>query len=116
METGQCKCKPQYKGRTCSECSEGYEYFEGMCEECYCGLASKSDVCDPFSGECECEPGSLPPKCDECQSHHYNLTEEGCTGKQKILFYFTFELIIYSYVHYNPHYCQKLRKFFFFFF
>lgn len=81
MITGQCQCKPSFTGRACDRCDSGFGNVTAGCKECKCGLGSKSEICDPFTGECECQTGTIPPYCNDCQDLHFGLSSDGCQGK-----------------------------------
>ncbi|XP_012938394.1 multiple epidermal growth factor-like domains protein 9, partial [Aplysia californica] len=47
---------------------------------CSCsGGAVTGSNCDPYSGDCDCLPGALPPKCDRCTADTYGYSATtGC--------------------------------------
>lgn len=58
--TGNCRCKPNVKGRDCNECQNGYyNIVSGNgCENCNCDpIGSFNSSCDRTTGQCYCKPG-----------------------------------------------------------
>ena len=64
-----------------------FSFFEGFgnvaagCRLCNCDLiGSKSDVCDPDTGACDCLPGVTGIACGQCLPLHYGFLESppGC--------------------------------------
>lgn len=58
---GQCRCKDNVIGRTCTQCRTGYYGFPN-CRECNC----PSGLCDDRTGQCMCPPRVTGAKCDVC--------------------------------------------------
>ncbi|KAG8571015.1 hypothetical protein GDO81_011505 [Engystomops pustulosus] len=74
---GQCSCRPNIIGRTCSRCATGYYGFP-HCRPCTCGRR----LCDEITGKCICPPQTVKPTCDICEQHTFSyhplLGCEGC--------------------------------------
>ncbi|XP_063779672.1 laminin subunit alpha-3 isoform X2 [Pseudophryne corroboree] len=74
---GQCSCRPNIIGRTCSRCATGYYGFP-YCKPCNCGRG----LCDEVTGRCICPPQTVKPICEICKPHtfgyHPLLGCEGC--------------------------------------
>nr|DBA24358.1 TPA: hypothetical protein GDO54_012028 [Pyxicephalus adspersus] len=74
---GQCNCKPNIIGRTCSQCATGYYGFP-HCRPCNCGRR----LCDEVTGRCICPPQTVKPSCEVCEQQSFNyhplLGCEGC--------------------------------------
>ena len=49
-------------------------YVECGCHE----VGSSSDVCDLYTGQCNCRPGVVGRTCNACAPGLFNLTLEGC--------------------------------------
>lgn len=61
---------------------EGYGNVTAFCTPCECNLiGSRSDICDPHTGMCECQPGVEGFHCDACQHLHYGFSEAGCQSE-----------------------------------
>ncbi|XP_037352621.1 laminin subunit beta-3 [Talpa occidentalis] len=83
--TGQCVCKEHVQGERCDLCKAG---FTGLthanpqgCHRCDCSvLGSRRELpCDEESGQCQCLPHVVGPKCDQCAPHHWKLASgQGC--------------------------------------
>ena len=59
---GQCPCKPNVIGRTCSACRMGYYGFPD-CKPCNCPATA---YCEPRTGKCVCPPRVTGDNCTEC--------------------------------------------------
>ncbi|XP_056377714.1 laminin subunit alpha-3 isoform X2 [Hyla sarda] len=74
---GQCSCRPNTIGRTCSHCATGYYGFP-HCRPCTCGRR----LCDEITGRCICPPQTVKPTCEVCVQHTFSyhplLGCEGC--------------------------------------
>ncbi|XP_075069530.1 laminin subunit alpha-3 isoform X2 [Mixophyes fleayi] len=74
---GQCSCRPNIIGRTCSQCATGYYGFP-HCRPCLCGHG----LCDEVTGRCICPPQTVQPICEVCKpqsfGYHPLLGCEGC--------------------------------------
>ncbi|CAJ0929923.1 unnamed protein product [Ranitomeya imitator] len=74
---GQCTCRPNIIGRTCSRCATGYYGFP-HCRSCTCGHR----LCDEITGKCICPPQTVKPMCEVCEQHTFSyhplLGCEGC--------------------------------------
>ena len=60
--TGECQCKDGFGGRDCSTCENGYwgDANIGDCKSCNCnpdGTVYGENMCEPYSGQCHCQPG-----------------------------------------------------------
>jgi len=65
---GQCPCKRNIIGRTCSHCRTGYYGFPN-CRQCNC----PSGLCDAATGRCMCPPRVTGTNCDICQSQTFGF-------------------------------------------
>lgn len=59
---GQCPCKPNVIGRTCTACRMGYYGFPD-CKPCSCPATA---YCEPRTGKCICPPRVTGDNCTEC--------------------------------------------------
>lgn len=73
---GQCFCKPNVCGQTCSVCERGYfnlqngSYFG--CEGCHCDVGgSLGMTCSERTGLCQCRKNVEGPKCNQPQKDYY---------------------------------------------
>ncbi|XP_077547053.1 laminin subunit alpha [Haemaphysalis longicornis] len=72
---GQCRCKENVIGRTCSQCRTGYFGFPA-CQPCDC---PNTAVCHPVTGQCICPPRVTGEKCDTCVPLTFGYTRiVGC--------------------------------------
>ncbi|XP_054924474.1 laminin subunit alpha isoform X2 [Dermacentor andersoni] len=72
---GQCQCKENVIGRTCSQCRTGYYGFPA-CQPCDC---PNTAVCHPVTGQCICPPRVTGEKCDTCVPLTFGYTRiVGC--------------------------------------
>ena len=62
--------------------SVGAYVFDGA-YECGCDpQGSKSQICDPLGGQCECKPNVVGRTCDRCAAGTYGFGGvDGCTRK-----------------------------------
>ncbi|KAF6031918.1 LanA [Bugula neritina] len=67
---GQCRCKPNVIGRTCTACAHNYYGFPD-CKPCNCPA-----TCNAVTGACECPKRTTGPQCDQCvpQTYGYDRT------------------------------------------
>ncbi|XP_033099240.1 laminin subunit alpha-like [Anneissia japonica] len=71
--TGQCECKPQFTGTSCSECSLGY-YGYPECKECRCNVNGTINAeCQAQGGQCQCKQNFRDRNCDKCAPMYYNF-------------------------------------------
>ncbi|XP_054980857.1 multiple epidermal growth factor-like domains protein 9 [Sorex araneus] len=78
--TGQCECRPGYRGLGCELCTEGFyqNHTSGLCLPCHCSpLGALSLLCDS-SGKCQCKMGVTGSTCDQCQDGYYGFNKSGC--------------------------------------
>ncbi|XP_064486972.1 laminin subunit alpha-like [Ornithodoros turicata] len=80
---GQCQCKDDVIGRTCSQCRTGYFGFPN-CRPCDC---PNTAVCHPITGQCICPPRVTGEKCDTCEPLTFGYTRiigcEECNCKRE---------------------------------
>ncbi|XP_048364494.1 laminin subunit alpha-3 [Sphaerodactylus townsendi] len=92
--SGLCYCKPNYQGRHCDRCAEGYHGFP-FCDwtsdypvatpspgdpssghilgcRCYGSGALSSSDCDRRTGQCRCRVGFQGIACDSCASGYFH--------------------------------------------
>uniref|UniRef100_A0AAZ3P6S1 Laminin subunit alpha-5 n=1 Tax=Oncorhynchus tshawytscha TaxID=74940 RepID=A0AAZ3P6S1_ONCTS len=73
---GQCPCKPNACGGTCSVCKDGFfnlqsDSFFG-CQGCQCDIGgSAGQSCGERNGRCRCRPNVEGPKCNRPRPDHY---------------------------------------------
>ncbi|XP_014250027.1 laminin subunit alpha-1 isoform X2 [Cimex lectularius] len=78
-ETGQCKCKEKFYGRTCDRCQTGFGNVSAECLPCQCdSVGAKSSLCDSITGACDCLPGVTGQFCDSCFPEYYGYSSDGC--------------------------------------
>ncbi|XP_045509429.1 laminin subunit alpha [Colias croceus] len=71
---GQCPCKPNVIGRTCSACRTGYYGFPN-CLPCHCPATA---ICDDH-GQCICPKNVEGENCDRCKPYTFNFdVQRGC--------------------------------------
>ncbi|XP_037870167.2 laminin subunit alpha [Bombyx mori] len=71
---GQCPCKPNVIGRTCSACRTGYYGFPN-CRPCHCPSTA---ICDD-NGMCICPKNVEGENCDRCKPYTFNFdVQRGC--------------------------------------
>ena len=78
---GQCPCKDNIIGRTCTRCKPGYFGYPD-CKQCNCPPTAR---CDESTGECICAPHVTgPPEkpCSECEENTFGY--DPITGKYKL--------------------------------
>ncbi|CAH2303158.1 laminin subunit alpha-5 isoform X1 [Pelobates cultripes] len=103
--TGRCYCKPNYTGKDCGQCAEGFANFPecyaitgppgdktgeqilpvGEIINCDCHVAGTvGNACrkDPVLGACVCKPNFQGDACDDCAPHFFgpNCQECLCSG------------------------------------
>ncbi|XP_068678125.1 laminin subunit alpha-like [Montipora foliosa] len=61
---GQCSCRPNVIGRTCSRCKTGYYGFPN-CRQCRCVY------CNEITGACDCPTNTVGPNCELCLQGSY---------------------------------------------
>nr|VZH99079.1 unnamed protein product [Spirometra erinaceieuropaei] len=84
--TGECLvCLHNTEGPRCDQCKLGFwgNASLQMCQRCSCyhlGVVGGANAaCDRTTGECNCLPNVLGPRCFECAPYHFNLTSGvGC--------------------------------------
>ncbi|XP_046976709.1 laminin subunit alpha [Vanessa cardui] len=71
---GQCPCKENVIGRTCTACRTGYYGFPN-CRPCHCPITA---ICDE-NGECICPKNVEGENCDRCKPYTFNFdVQRGC--------------------------------------
>ena len=92
--SGDCACNSGYTGSKCDICDDGY-YTSGnttsgklsstaSCSDCMCNVeGSLGKSCSQGSGTCNCKPGYVGDKCDDCDINYYKSTTT-CIGKTNI--------------------------------
>ncbi|KAH3831938.1 hypothetical protein DPMN_105211 [Dreissena polymorpha] len=63
---GQCQCRPNVIGRTCSACRVGFYGFP-RCQPCNCPFG----LCEQLTGQCICPPRVTGDRCDVCEAGSY---------------------------------------------
>ncbi|XP_075991137.1 laminin subunit alpha isoform X2 [Anticarsia gemmatalis] len=71
---GQCPCKPNVIGRSCTTCRTGYFGFPN-CRPCTC---PQTAICDD-NGTCICPKNVEGEECDRCKPYTFNFdVQRGC--------------------------------------
>ncbi|KAJ8738019.1 hypothetical protein PYW08_000614 [Mythimna loreyi] len=71
---GQCPCKPNVIGRSCTACRTGYYGFPN-CRPCHCPSTA---ICDD-NGMCICPKNVEGENCDRCKPYTFNFdVQRGC--------------------------------------
>nr|XP_004672060.2 usherin [Jaculus jaculus] len=83
QNSGQCMCKANVIGLRCDRCDFGYKFLQSLneegCEPCLCSISgSVNQLCNPFSGQCECKREAKGLTCDTCKENFYGLDIAGC--------------------------------------
>lgn len=98
---GQCRCRPNVIGRTCSQCRTGFYGFPN-CRPCNC----PSGLCDPVSGQCVCPPRVTGPTCNVCLPRTFGFDRLiGCEVRSSNLFFST---LLNDILHFNIYYLYNL--------
>ncbi|XP_053208528.1 laminin subunit beta-1-like isoform X2 [Panonychus citri] len=65
------QCKRYYQ-------SMALAMYDGA-QSCYCdGTGSKSTICSPLGGKCDCQSNIVGRRCDSCALGFYQFSREGC--------------------------------------
>ncbi|XP_076189692.1 laminin subunit alpha-2 isoform X3 [Aptenodytes patagonicus] len=82
--SGACLiCKPGTTGQYCERCADGY-FGDALdarnCQPCHCHInGSFSEICDSWTGQCECKANVIGRRCDICQPETFGLqSSRGC--------------------------------------
>ncbi|CAF0881627.1 unnamed protein product, partial [Brachionus calyciflorus] len=67
---GECECKPQYTGPSCTQCANGYTDWP-ECKKCDCDIDGRADSSCKLP--CNCKFGYLGPFCDKCVDRYYGF-------------------------------------------
>uniref|UniRef100_T1HX12 Laminin subunit alpha-2 n=1 Tax=Rhodnius prolixus TaxID=13249 RepID=T1HX12_RHOPR len=80
VNSGQCKCKDKFQGRSCDRCQTGLGNVTAGCIPCDCNtLGVRSSLCDALTGACACHLGVEGDYCDRCLPQHYGYSDIGCS-------------------------------------
>lgn len=80
--SGSClKCKNNTFGKACELCSPMH-YGDAInlkdCQSCVCDQTG-TEICDSYTGLCNCLPNVVGSKCDRCEEDHYGFeSKTGC--------------------------------------
>ena len=75
--SGECTCKPDVVGLTCTRCKVGYYGFPN-CLPCECTSGS---VCNEVTGACVCPPNVRGRACDQCETNFWRFdATRGCVA------------------------------------
>ncbi|XP_020558993.1 laminin subunit beta-3 isoform X2 [Oryzias latipes] len=71
-----CRCKEKVEGPRCDRCKTGFYGLSASnpagCSPCSCSPdGSMSDVCEPVTGQCPCQPHFQGRTCDRCSSGYW---------------------------------------------
>ncbi|KAG9484595.1 hypothetical protein GDO78_010137 [Eleutherodactylus coqui] len=71
---GQCRCKLNVGSRRCDHCKDGFYNLQESnpdgCQPCECnasGTINGSHSCHRNTGQCQCKPHVIGPRCDGCK-------------------------------------------------
>ncbi|XP_066575649.1 laminin subunit alpha-3 isoform X1 [Amia ocellicauda] len=71
-QTGDCRCRTEFQGRSCERCAEGHFNYP-YCQACFCNPAgSQPGMCDA-SGRCLCHPEVQGAQCDQCRPGYHSF-------------------------------------------
>ncbi|XP_053725062.1 laminin subunit beta-3 [Synchiropus splendidus] len=81
-DTGTCQCKLNVEGARCDRCKKGFHSLSPSnplgCSKCQCSSSgSLSDVCDPATGQCRCQPHFHGLTCDVCANGYWRAFQSG---------------------------------------
>ena len=73
--TGRCKCRPEYTGLYCDQCSVGYFGYP-RCVPCECNVnGTQGAVCEVGGGQCPCKANYEGRNCDRCSYGYYGFPD-----------------------------------------
>ncbi|XP_070758572.1 laminin subunit beta-3 [Enoplosus armatus] len=75
--TGSCQCKVNVEGPRCDRCKRGYYGLSASnplgCSRCSCSPdGSRSDACDPVTGQCPCRAHFHGLTCEVCSKGYWS--------------------------------------------
>ncbi|XP_053321438.1 laminin subunit beta-4 [Spea bombifrons] len=76
---GKCICKQNVEGFRCDQCKHGYFGLNPSdplgCRYCNCNPFGSlpSSICDPISGQCQCQKYAVGRYCEECLPGYWGL-------------------------------------------
>lgn len=73
----------------------GFESAVG-CERCDCGIGAHHGDCDLYTGQCDCRPGVIGRKCDQCEPGHWNYGSSGCASESLKVCLVWFNFVFHS--------------------
>jgi laminin, alpha 1/2 len=79
---GKCTCQPNYVGKLCNQCIDGYTNQSSKCIPCECNInGTRNQNCNKNTGQCDCKVNVHGLKCDECDKLFFGLNYDGCEGE-----------------------------------
>lgn len=83
VKTGKCFCLPNVIGIKCDSCEDQHWDFGNRfgCKSCDCDLTGTFEgcnLCDNYSGQCECIGTRSGRRCDQCSDGFYGTPSVGC--------------------------------------